>query len=237
MNCVICAHRPNELSGVEFLSNLRAGRWGGLALQQLNFILLMSTRDKAATEMADRLNVTGYIVGSLGKENVRDAIVAALDPCGAAQTAPNFKIAHLRASEMDLIVAPFPASFGRLSTEKQRQALDAVGLGAQKHQLNGAVVAIYPADNCEAAFVAPAAYDRFLSRLTVESVQKMLNRSIHVEWIDGDPTVDATAIPDEPFKPRPLFDEDEEQELARITKQATDRRQTMPETEKPAHAV
>ncbi len=232
VNCVICAHKPPELSGVEFLTNLRAGRWGGLALQQMNFILMMATRDKAAIEIADGMKVTGYIFGSLAKENVRQAILAALDPRGAAQVPPNFKIAHLRASEADIIVAPFPISFARLSTEKQRQALQAVAVGAQKHQLNGTAVAIYPTESGEAAFVAPAAYERFLSRLTVEAVQKMLNRSIHVEWIDGDPTVDPATLPDDPLKPLPLFDEEEEQELARVTEQGTDRRRTTPVAEK-----
>lgn len=231
VNCVICAHRPTDLSGVEFLANLRAGRWGGLALQQMNFILLMPTRDKAVIEIADSVNVTGYIFGALGKENVRESIIAALDPRGGAQTPPNFKIAHLRASETDLIVAPFPASFGRLSAEKQRQALQAVSVGAQKQQLNGTAVAIYPTDTGEAAFVAPAAYERFLSKLTVESVGKMLNRSIHAAWTDGDPTIDPATVADEPLKPLPLFDEDEEAELAKVLERTSDRRQSAPVAE------
>ncbi|MHB1207202.1 MAG: hypothetical protein ACYCZX_16660, partial [Rhodospirillaceae bacterium] len=191
VDCVICAHRPEALSGVEFLSNLRAGRWGGPPLQYISFVLMLAARDKAAMEIADGMRVTGYILGGLGKENVRNSILNALDPRGMAQALPNFKVAHIRASESDLIVAPFPPSFGRLRMEKQQQAIQAVAAAAQKEQLSGGVAAIYAAENGETAFVAPAAYERFLSRLTVESVGKMLNRAIHVDWIDGDPTVDS----------------------------------------------
>ncbi|MHB1204725.1 MAG: hypothetical protein ACYCZX_04090, partial [Rhodospirillaceae bacterium] len=74
--------------------------------------------------------------------------------------------------------------------------------------------------------VAPAAYERFLSRLTVESVGKMLNRAIHVDWIDGDPTVDSKTgdAPDE-SEPLPLFDAEEEE--------SADRRRSAPQTEEP----
>jgi len=244
VNCVIWAHRAG-LSGVEFLSNLRSGRWGGLALQQMSFILLMPTRDKAAAAAADALKVSGYIQGGLGKENVRQSIIAALDPRGAAQTPPNFKVAHLRASETDLIVAPFPPSFAKLGAEKQQQAIQAVAAGAQKQQLNGAVVAIYTNENGEAAFVAPAAFERFLSRLTVESVTKMLNRAVYVEWTGDDPTVDPNDTDDEPLKPLPLFDEEEERELARVTERAADvapespadRRKTLSASERPVRGL
>ena len=243
VDCVICAHRPTALSATEFLTNLRAGRWGGLALQHIKFIMLMPTRDKAAVEIADRMKVTGYIT-SLGKESVRQAIVDALDPKGAAQAPPNFKVAHLRAAESDLIVAPFPPSFGRLNTGKQQFAIKAVALAALKQNLNGIAVAIYAGENGDPVFVAPAAHQRFLSRLTVESVQKMLNRELSVEWTDGDPTVDPTEeVSDAPL---PLFDEEDEREIGRVVdrvvgrdKEAaaaaepTDRRRSLSTTEKP----
>ena len=110
VDCVICAHTPDTISGLEFLTNLRAGRWGGLTLQNVNFILMMAARDSAVMKAADSVKVTGYILGGLGKENVRQSIVKALDPQGAAQVLPNFKVAHLRASETDVVVAPFPQS-------------------------------------------------------------------------------------------------------------------------------
>ncbi|MBY0508820.1 MAG: hypothetical protein K2P94_01590 [Rhodospirillaceae bacterium] len=228
VDCVICAHKPDTISGVEFLTNLRAGRWGGLSLQHVNFILMMAARDSVVMKVADSVKVTGYIIGALGKENVRQSIVKALDPLGTALVQPNFKIAHLRASETDVLVAPFPPSFGHWRTEKQQQALQAVAVAAQKQNLNGTVIAIYAKENGEAGFVAPAAFDRFLSRLTVESVGKMLNRDIHVAWIDGDPTAgpDAADAEDAPLELLPLFDEEEEEKVS-------DRRRMAPKTEKP----
>ncbi|MDB5555471.1 MAG: hypothetical protein JWL86_5455 [Rhizobium sp.] len=227
VDCVICAHRPDAIAGVEFLSNLRAGRWGGPPLQHISFILMMAARDKAAMEIADSMKVTGYILGGLGKENVRTSILSALDPRGLAKALPNFKIAHTRASESDLIVAPFPPSFGLLRVEKQQQAIQAVAAAAQKEQLSGGVVAIYATETGETAFIAPAIYERFLSRLTVESVGKMLNRAIHVDWIDGDPTIESKAsdAPDESVEPLPLFEEEEEE--------VADRRRREPQTDKP----
>ena len=228
VDCVICAERPDAISAVDFLANLRAGRWGGVALQHMSVILLMPTRNAAAIAAADNLNVSGYILGGLGKENVRNSILKALDPRGLAKALPNFKIAHMRAGEADLIVAPFPASFGRLRTEKQQQAIQSIALAVQREQLSGGVAAIYPAENGETAFIAPESYSRFLLKMTVESVGKMLNRAIHVDWVGGDPTVEAKADdkPDAATEPLPLFEEDEEAAIS-------DRRRVASKTERP----
>jgi DNA-binding NarL/FixJ family response regulator/EAL domain-containing protein (putative c-di-GMP-specific phosphodiesterase class I) len=228
VDCVICAHRVAN-SGLEFLMNLRSGRWGGGGMQYLSVILLMENHDEGVMAAADSAKVTGYIVGSLGKENVRQSIVAALDPRGVAQGLPNFKVAHVRASESDLIIALFPPSFGSLRVEPQQKAIQAVASAAQKRQLSGSVIAAYPGADGKAAFVAPAVYDRFLSRLTLESIDKMLNRAIHVEWAEFDPTAPVKeAEEDDAVEPLPLFDEDEAETSATEKEESSDRRRSAP---------
>ncbi len=215
VDCVICAHRPAN-SGLEFLTNLRSGRWGG-PLQYLSCILLLDSDDAAVVRAAMAAKVTGFIQGGLGKENVRQAIIKALDPRGVAQALPNFKVAHIRAGENDLIIAPFPASFAQLGALQQKKAVQAVELAVQKNQWSGSVIAIYPGAGGKPGFVAPSIYDRFLTRLTVESVDKMLNRALHVAWTDGDPTADTTApaeAVEELVEPLPLFEEEEEESIS-----------------------
>lgn len=227
IDCVICAHRVAN-SGLEFLMNLRAGRWGGGGLQYLSVILLMENADEGVMAAAESAKVTGYIVGSLGKENVRQSIIKALDPRGVAQGLPNLKIAHVRAGESDLIIAPFPASFGTLRVEPQQKAIQAVANAVQKQQLSGSVIAAYPGPDGKAAFVAPQVYERFLSRLTLESIDKMLNRALHVEWTDGDPTAPVKAAEAEDVvEPLPLFDEEDEAAPKKSeTEAASDRRRS-----------
>lgn len=230
VDCVICAHRPEALSGVEFLTNLRAGRWGGVSLQHISFILLMPARDAQVMAIADNMKVSGYILGKMDKDNVRQSILQALDPKGMSKALPNFKIAHIRAGERDLILAPFPPSFGRLRADKQQQALQAVAAGAQREALSGAVAAVYD-DNGKTAFVAPAVYERFLSRLTVATVNTMLNRAIYVEWIGDDPSAEtgpADAAEDS-LEPLPLFEEDEDEKKE---EEAADRRRAASKTER-----
>lgn len=230
VDCVICAHRPEALSGVEFLTNLRAGRWGGVSLQHISFILLMPARDAQVMAIADNMKVSGYILGKMDKDNVRQSILQALDPKGMSKALPNFKIAHIRAGERDLILAPFPPSFGRLRADKQQQALQAVAAGAQREALSGAVAAVYD-DNGKTAFVAPAVYERFLSRLTVATVNTMLNRAIYVEWIGDDPSAETGAADaaEDSLEPLPLFEEDEDEKKE---EEAADRRRAASKTER-----
>jgi DNA-binding NarL/FixJ family response regulator len=233
VDCVICVHRP-AVGGLELLTGLRAGRYGG-PLQYISFILLVEKPDDALVAAADAAKVTGYISGGLGKENVRQSIIKALDPRGIAQALPNFKVAHTRASEADLIIAPFPASFGRLGIAQQQKAIQAVTAAARMHLMSGSVIAIYPGADGKAAFVAPAAFERFLSRFTLASVAKMLNRAIHVQWVDGDPTAGAQAEDaqaadggDEAVEPLPLFEEDADAKAEKEEEDSSDRRQVAP---------
>ena len=236
VDCVICVHRP-AVGGIDFLNGLRSGRWGA-NFQYLSFILLMETPDDAVVAAADAAKVTGYISGGLGKENIRQSIIKALDPRGLVQALPNYNVAHTRASEADLIIAPFPASFGRLGVAQQQKAIQAVTAAARLYQLGGTVIAIYPGEKGKAEFVAPAAYDRFLSKLTLASVAKMLNRAIHVQWADGDPTagtqadevVDETA--DEAVEPLPLFEEEVAETEEKEDEDTSDRRQSAPPAER-----
>ena len=76
VDCVICAQRLVN-PGVEFLSHLRAGRWGG-ALQSVNFILLLPSRDEGLPmalleAMASGLVPVTTTVGSIG-EAVGDGV-------------------------------------------------------------------------------------------------------------------------------------------------------------------
>jgi DNA-binding NarL/FixJ family response regulator/EAL domain-containing protein (putative c-di-GMP-specific phosphodiesterase class I) len=226
IDCVICAHRTTN-SGLEFLTNLRSGRWGG-PLQSLSCILLLETDDAALVRAANAAKVTGFIQGGLGKENVRQSILKALDSRGFAQAPANFKVAHIRAGENDLFIAPFPASFAHLGVAQQKKAVEAVERAVQKQQWSGSVIAIYPGAGGKPGFVAPPVYDRVLTRLTVESVNKMLNRALHVAWSDGDPSAAETsaAEADEEVGPLPLFEEAEEEAIS-------DRRRSAPAGETP----
>jgi len=226
IDCIVCAHHAGAFSGLEFLANLRAGRWGGPSLQHLKFIVMMNSADEKSTQYADYYKATGYIIGGLSKENIRASILKALDPNATAQAPPNYKVAHMRAGETDVILAPFPPSFGQLRLAQQQQAMQAVALAAEKNQVNGSVVAIYADQNGDTAYVAPAMYERFLSRITVESIEKSLNRALYVEWIDGDPTVAAETEP-----PTDLLD-DLFGPSSRPEEEATDRRRDAVRKEK-----
>jgi len=194
VDCIICAYDPEAFSALEFLANLRTGRWGGLSLQHLKFILLLSSEDPHVMEAANNLRVTGYIIGSLSKENVHKSILAALDPGETVRAPPNFKVAHVRAAEADLILAPFPLSFGHWSPEKQQQAIQAVAAAAQKARLSGAVAAVYPSANGDTRFIAAPIYERFLARVTVANLEQMLNRPLYIEWGDNDPAAAPEAV-------------------------------------------
>src|SRR5262249_35766237 len=68
VDCVICSHGSKDYSALDFLAGLRAGRWGGLSLQHIKFILMMPAAEGQVIEYASSLRVTGFIIGGLNKD-------------------------------------------------------------------------------------------------------------------------------------------------------------------------
>ena len=62
VSCIICAHDVTPISGLEFLKNIRSGKYGTApALRAVNFIMLTAHREMALVEAAVKLDVNGYI--------------------------------------------------------------------------------------------------------------------------------------------------------------------------------
>ena len=223
VDCIICAHRPETISGVDFLLGLRTGRWGGLSLKHMKFIIMLPALDNQALVLAEHARATGYIIGGLDRNNVRQSILTALDPRGPDKPAPNFNVAPLRASEADLIIALFPVAFSHWPIERQSRAMRAVATAALAENINGAIAAVYPTEDGGTAFIAPQPFHRFMSKLTVAFCEKLPTRAIHVTWPDGDPAAMPKMVeaPSEPAAPLPLFEEES-------TEEAADRRRDIP---------
>lgn len=62
IDCVICAHDVTPISGLEFLKNLRSGKYGDdPLLRGIKFIMLTAHREMALVQAAVKLDVTAYI--------------------------------------------------------------------------------------------------------------------------------------------------------------------------------
>ena len=63
VDCVICAQDLTPISGLEFLKNLRSGKYGDAPhLRGVKFIMLTAHREMALVQAAVELDVHGYIV-------------------------------------------------------------------------------------------------------------------------------------------------------------------------------
>ena len=85
-DCVMCAQNMSPMSGLEFLQNLRTGRYGSHALNDIKFILMMKEKDDAIIQVANSYRVNGVIFGALDRTTMTQSVVNALTP-SPAQTA------------------------------------------------------------------------------------------------------------------------------------------------------
>jgi len=180
VDCVICPHKQGRISGLEFLQNLRLGRWGGGALRGMKFILMMKNMEESVVQIADSFHVNGYIAGELERDGVTDAVVKALT--GAETNSPLVRqpIAHLNLGGHNVLLMPLSHVFGDLTIEKQQAVVDAAQAAAGVARILGQVIPIWSLGEGRTGFLAPPQFHGTLANLTVDYAQRHLNQTVSV---------------------------------------------------------
>ena len=178
VDCVICPNKDGRISGLEFLQNLRLGRWSGPNLRNVKFILMMKHRDDAAIQLADGFRVSGYIIGELDRDTVTNAVVKALTQSEADSPLRKYPVAHLRYSGVDAIFVPFEPAVGEKSIEEQQRAISALQSAAAVLRVGGIVVPAWETDGGRTGFVAAPEYHSTFSDLTLQYILRNLNREL-----------------------------------------------------------
>ena len=172
VDCIICANKKGTISGIEFLQNLRVGRWGGKSLKHVRFVLMMASRSNEAMETAIDFRVDGFIYGEPDRESFTKAITKALtsEPC---------KVAHIRQNGADFVIAPFARAFGRQSLEAQQQAINIITDSASRC-MRGDVIAVWPDAGGTMGFLAPTRHHAVFQNMTLDFVAANLNRELYL---------------------------------------------------------
>lgn len=180
VDLVICAHRKGRISGIEFLQNLRVGRWGGKSQRHIPFILFMSRKDDAAIKIANSFHVNDYIFGELNRTSVTESVLKVLGESKAQKSLSRCRVAHIRERGVDLIIVPFDKGFGDKPRDEQLKAREAVQTAATQSNLSGTIVPVWNKGDGRMGFIAAENYHSILSNMTLEFVRANLNRELDV---------------------------------------------------------
>ncbi len=180
VDCVICPHKQGRISGLEFLQNLRLGRWGGGALRDKKFILMMKNVEESVMQIADSFHVNGYITGELERDGVTDAIVKALTGAGTNSPLARQPIAHLNLGGQNVLLMPLSHVFGDLNAERQQALVDAAQSAAGLARILGQVIPIWSLGEGKTGFLAPPQFHGTMANITVDYAQRHLNQTVSV---------------------------------------------------------
>ena len=182
VDCVICANKWGTISAMEFLQNLRTGRWGGPKVSDVDFILMMDQVDESVIRIADTYNVTGYIFGEIERKSVTEAITYALGKGESQSPFAKCPVAHIRLSGADVILVAFEiCSFGELSSNEQQEIIQDITTATTEFRLSGQVVPVWEDAEGRTMFIAPKNYHSALKSVTLDTVWRSLNREIPVK--------------------------------------------------------
>ena len=180
VDCVICSQNLSPISGLEFLQNLRQGRWGGGALRGMKFILGMEVMEESVVQIADSFHVSGYIIGDIDRDGVMGAVAKALT--GAEPNSPlvRMPIAHLNLGGQNVLLMPLSHVFGALPIQRQQALADAAQAAAGIVRILGQVIPIWSLGESRTEFLAPPEFRGILANVTVDYVQRHLNQTVSV---------------------------------------------------------
>lgn len=197
IDCVLCSHEFKPMTGLEFLQNLRAGRYGGRTITDTKFILMLRQRDEQVLNMANSVGVNGHIVGGFDRDGLVDIVTKAMahtpapaptnavlltdGPFASDATAGTvIRLAHIREQGVNLIIVPFEKTFGAKSPQEQHDALIVLRDTAARAQLQGEVVPVWDMGDGGMAFLAPQGFHPYFRSISLDFVRANLNREIRI---------------------------------------------------------
>lgn len=74
---------------------------------------------------------------------------------------PQYKIAHVKEQDVDLIIVPLESHFGNMSSQDQNVTIKALQLHASEAGLRGTVVPVWDSGGGCMAFLAPQQWHSF----------------------------------------------------------------------------
>jgi DNA-binding NarL/FixJ family response regulator len=192
-DCVICAQELKPMTGLEFLQNIRAGRYGAKSLSEIKFILVLNRPDEALLRSAAPWRLNGHVVGRFDRDiftqtvdqAIRKTVEAAPDagvlelteeiPPGAAR----LPVAHISAQGVDLVIVPLDPQFAE-KAQADQQFVEALRESTRRANLKGEVVPVWEMAEGGMAFIAPKGFHPYFRSINLQFVQANLNRAIHL---------------------------------------------------------
>jgi len=167
-------------AGVEFLVNLRSGRWGG-GLKRQRFILYLPTRDVTTIRKAVSLAVNAVVVGMPDREEFSNGVRRAI-----ASEVPHvplevFQAAHLNYRGMEALFVPLPDGFEVSSDRYQTELAAGLAEAAFEIQIACPLVMIWRSRDGASHVRASAELLSFLKDLSIEFITSNLNRYLLVD--------------------------------------------------------
>lgn len=195
VDCTLCAQDFKPMSGLEFLQNLRTGRYGGRTLSESRFILMLRKPDAQVIAAAQALRASGHVVGAFNRDSLTEVVIQALNapheqaddatvpgvPVPSDIAKPGMiRVAHIREQGVDLVIVPMESGFGAVSPQEQNDRLNVLRDCVARARLQGEVIPVWDMGEGAMAFLAPKGFHPYFQSINLDFVRANLNREISV---------------------------------------------------------
>ncbi len=184
VSCIIFTHKPGNSGTIEFLENLRQGRWSN-RMRKVPIVLHMPRQDDAVIQAADCLGANGYLIGELERDAVISTVTNVLTNGECDSPLARFPVAHVRIAGADAILIPLAQDITALPADRQRAATDAFQAAATVAGLAGAIVPLWMRIDESISFLAPPELHAALGALRPDFVTVNLNRRLSISCDHG----------------------------------------------------
>ncbi|MCB8836714.1 hypothetical protein [Aurantimonas sp. VKM B-3413] len=91
---------------------------------------------------------------------------------------PDYRIAHIRERNVDLIIVPLDARFGTLPDDQQEKQIVAIQAQAARIGLAGTVIPVWDLGRGRMGFRAPRNFHQFFETISLKFVSQNINRKL-----------------------------------------------------------
>ena len=190
VSCVIC----KSGDALQFLYNLRRGRWGGSTVKALKFILMTDTQDVALIRRAAALNANGVIVGMPPRDELMGLIVRAVtspDPVVPLHPVP---AAHIMYAGKPMLAVPLDDGYDDLADHQKAHIAESIVEAAEDLESSAHLVLMWRSRGGALQVRAQSDISGSLKGLTLDAIRSSCNYRLLIELPSNDEPIPETEV-------------------------------------------
>ena len=181
IDCVFCGGQDLGNSALQFLIDLRKGRWGGATIKEMPVVLHLPDADQRIVRFAKINKATAVIAGPLTGGGVIAALARILEPRNSGAPRNFLKAAYFRVAHEQIILVNVPPRLQPKTNVERDRLCAALAASAANAALSGTIALAWVDLTQSLSFFAPHSIHAFMKTLDAQRFEQSLRFELFID--------------------------------------------------------